>query len=289
MLRKEYYVITDVMKDGTKVELPVAVWSKTKIKNPASETVACALLAKGKVSTAKGQLTKAKNAKGNLAVLTSASNSANRLAADAENAATKAELEQKPENDFDAKAVADAKSFAKEVRRIADEIAAMLAEASEPVSEEENAVDVDASENTETTPSNTQTFEELFGCLVKVEDEWYVRISDTKLISFAAFTREDGKALVGEKPLDRRSPANFKKLAANVSAEIPTEEDFEKLEEVVQNLIKMLNELFANKVGLENQLIVTADGKYKTYLGEYKYLLENFPVFNLSAHKVIKG
>ena len=53
--------------------------------------------------------------------------------------------------------------------------------------------------------------------------------------------------------------------------------------------LKMLNELFANKVGLENQLIVTADGKYKTYLGEYKYLLENFPVFNLSAHKVIKG
>lgn len=285
MLRHEYFVITDVEKEGTKVELPVAVWSKAKIKNPASETVACALLAKGKVSTARGQLTKAKNAKGNLAVLTSASNSANRLAKDAEDAAAKAELEQKAENDFDAKAAADAKNFAAEVAKIAAEIAAMLAEATKPEVEEDPAVDANASENTETTPE-PNTLEGLLRCFVLVDGEWWVDIGD-KLITLGSLSRQNNKAIVGEPPLDRRSPADFKKLAANVSAEIPTEEDFKKLEEVVENLVKMLNELFTNKVDLENQLVVTVDGKYKTYLGEYKYLLENFPVFNLHS-RIIK-
>lgn len=293
MLRETCFVIYDVQKPGgVEEKLPVPVWSKGKIKFPASETVSCALTAKSKLSSTRGQKTKVEKANGNMVVLSSAVISANKLANEAENAAEAAKLQQKPENSFDAKAVIDAKTFADEARNIANELAAMITEANKPIAVEDSdqptLVDAPVSGTMETTPQPV-SFDNLFDCLVKVDDEWFVRLSDTRMISFAAFTREDGKAIVGETPLGRRSPATYKALAANVAAEIPTAEDFEKLEEVVQNLIKMLNEIFANKVGFENQLIVTSDGKYRTYLGEYKHLLEKFPVYNLASRKVIKG
>lgn len=255
------------------------------------ETVAKAYFAESKASAAKSAATRAEKAKTKEDAEKHLKSAEKNLAMVEELAQQVVELLKVEGNDADADVTAtllnavEATNIAIETAKKAVEKAKVAFDAFEV----EEAAEPSATPEHDPVPDaqpEAKPFEELFDCLVLNDGEWWIDIGD-KLISFASITREDGKAMVGETPLDRRSPEDFKKLAANVSAEIPTEEDFVKLEEVVQNLIKMLNELFANRIGLENQLVVTAEGKNKTYLGEYPNLLEKVKLFCLHAHKVI--
>ena len=97
---------------------------------------------------------------------------------------------------------------------------------------------------------------------------------------------------MSETPVTKKAPNDFAAMAESCGGKVPTQEQFDefvslKMREYGAGTFEGLKRVAHKELFLENQLVIRGDGKYKTYGNEYKYLIANFQIWDLTSRKVL--